>query len=205
MSTSHSFRTKLSIYCSLIRLTLLYCSQVWRLHLVKDIKSFEKVQRLSTKFILGDYISTYNDCFITLHLLHVPLSLWMECLDITFLIRCLKDQSSGKHFEIFNYMQLISSKTRSSSSYKLKCTIPPSKHSYNQTNFINFRRVVILWNSLPIIDLEQSTDVLKKKFKKFLWNHFLLHFNTTLTCTWFHTCPCSNCTHKHVHNYTSHL
>ena len=38
------------------------------------------------KFILGDYISTYEDRLITLHLL--PLFLWMEYLDITFLIRC---------------------------------------------------------------------------------------------------------------------
>ena len=44
MSLFHLFRTKLFVYCSLIRPTLLYCSQVWCPHLVKDVKYFENVQ-----------------------------------------------------------------------------------------------------------------------------------------------------------------
>ena len=68
-SNSHSFRTKLSLYKSLVRPKLLYCSQIWRPHLIKDIKLFESVQRRATKFILQDYHSSYKDRLIALHLL----------------------------------------------------------------------------------------------------------------------------------------
>ena len=64
--------TKLSLYKSLIRPKLLYCSQVWRPHKVKDIKNSERIQRRATKFFLQDYLSSYRDRLITLNLL--PLS-----------------------------------------------------------------------------------------------------------------------------------
>ena len=64
-SNSHSTHTKLYLYKSLVRPKLLYCSQVWRPHLMKDIRLFESVQRRATKFILQDYHSSYK---ITLHL-----------------------------------------------------------------------------------------------------------------------------------------
>ena len=59
-SNSHSPSTKLSLYKSLIRPKLSYCSQLWRPYKIKDIKLFERVQRRATKFILKDYHSDYK-------------------------------------------------------------------------------------------------------------------------------------------------
>ena len=44
----------------LVKSQLLYCSQIWRQHLIKDIKELEKVQRRATKWILNDYSSDYK-------------------------------------------------------------------------------------------------------------------------------------------------
>ena len=48
------------LYKSLIWPKLLYCSQVWHPHRVKDIKNFECVQHRTTKLILQDYQSDYK-------------------------------------------------------------------------------------------------------------------------------------------------
>ena len=167
----------------------MYCSQVWRPHKLKDTKCFESVQRRATKYILHDYHSAYKERLISLHLL--PLSLWFEYLDITFLINCLKNPSDH-YFNIHDYVQFISSNTRSSSSSKLKCTL--SRSSNNHINFFYFNRVVKLWNTLPIIDLSLSFLTIKKNLKLFLWEHFINSFNISLPCTWFVSCPCSDCT-----------
>ena len=65
--------------------------------------------------------------------------------------------------------------------------------SNNRLNFFYFNRVVRLWNSLPIIDLEESIPTIKYKLRLFLWNYFLDSFVSNRTCTWFYSCPCSNC------------
>ena len=189
VSNSHSSHTKLNLYTSLVRPILMYCSQVWRPHKLKDTKCFESVQRRATKYILHDYHSAYKERLISLHLL--PLSLWFEYLDITFLINCLKNPSDH-YFNIHDYVQFISSNTRSSSSSKLKCTL--SRSSNNHINFFYFNRVVKLWNTLPIIDLSLSFLTIKKNLKLFLWEHFINSFNISLPCTWFVSCPCSDCT-----------
>ena len=85
ISPHHSARTEPSLYTFLIRSHLTYSCQVWYCQLLKDIKKLKKVQWCLTKFILNDYHSNYKDRFIPLELL--PLSLWLEFLDITFLHR----------------------------------------------------------------------------------------------------------------------
>ena len=59
--TFHHSTTSVSVrktlYMSLIRSQLTYCSPVWRPHLIEDIKILEKVQRRATKWILQDYSS----------------------------------------------------------------------------------------------------------------------------------------------------
>ena len=53
--------TLVKLYVSLVRSQLLYCSQLWRPHLMKDILHFEQIQRRSTKHILNDYTSAKID------------------------------------------------------------------------------------------------------------------------------------------------
>ena len=100
VSNSHSSKTKLKLYTSLVRPILMYCSQVWRPHKLKDTKCFEAVQRRASKYILHDYHSTYKERLISLRLL--PLTLWFEYLDLTFLLKCLQNPSD--HF--FNIYDL---------------------------------------------------------------------------------------------------
>ena len=83
MSPHHSSATKLSLYISLVRSNLAYCSQVWRPHLLKDIRLIKRVQCRSTKFILNDYASDYKSGLMNTNLL--PLSLWFKLMDIMFL------------------------------------------------------------------------------------------------------------------------
>ena len=103
-ATSHSLssQTKLSLYKSLVRPNISYCSQIWRPYKIKHIKLFESIQRRATKFILQDFQSDYKTRLTNLHLF--PLSLWFEYLDLTFIIKCLKDPSD--HLTYFNIFSL---------------------------------------------------------------------------------------------------
>ena len=64
------------IYLSLVSSQLLYCSPVWRPHLLRDIKALEGVQRRATKFVLKDYSSDYRERIISLNIL--PLMMQLE-------------------------------------------------------------------------------------------------------------------------------
>ena len=59
-SSAVHINAKHSLYLSLIRSQLVYCSQIWRPYLLKDITLLERVQRRATKFILNDYSSNYK-------------------------------------------------------------------------------------------------------------------------------------------------
>ena len=147
----------------------------------------ERVQRRATKFILHDFQSDYKNRLTNLHLL--PLSLWFEYLDLTFLISSL--QYSSDHFDIFQFIQFTSNNTRASSAGKLRCILPHS--STNFIHFFYFNRVVKIWNSLPIINRSLPTSTIKSQIKNFLWSHFTSNFDPNNTCTWFLCCPCSSC------------
>jgi len=44
----------------------MYCSPVWRPHLMKDINNLELLQRRATKYILNDYASDYKTRLVKL-------------------------------------------------------------------------------------------------------------------------------------------
>ena len=123
--------------------------------------------------ILHDYHSAYKERIISLYFYYGS-NTWIYCLQ----------NPSDQYFNIHNYVQFISSNTRSSSSPKLKCTL--SRSSNNQINFFYFNRVVKLWNTLPIISF--------LTIKKIKIISLGTSFNISLPCTWFVSCPCSDCT-----------
>ena len=82
-------RTKKILYLSLVCSKLIYFSQIWRPHLLKDIISLEKMQRRATKYLLNDFSSSYKSRLLSLNIL--PLMMQLEMYDILFFIRCLKD------------------------------------------------------------------------------------------------------------------
>lgn len=79
-------QSKKSLYLSL---TLIYCTQLWWPHLLKDISALENVQRHSTKLILNNYTSNYKSHLTTLGLL--LLMMLYELNDILFFVKSLKD------------------------------------------------------------------------------------------------------------------
>ena len=182
-STSTSLRLRL--YISLVRSKLTHCSQIWRPHLIKDILCLERVQRRATKFICNDFAMDYKSRLISLHLL--PLMTWLELQDIMFLVRCLK--RSPDNLNITKVLSFVSSTTRAASNNKL-C------HNFSRLTIVHhfyYNRIVRLWNAIPTIDISQSYTSIKNKISAFLWDKFLVNFNTDNPCTLHYLCICSSC------------
>ena len=173
------------LYISLVRSQLLYCTQVWRPYLLKDSLNIERVQRRATKYMLGDYTSNYKTRLLKLKLL--PLMYLFELQDISFAIKSIK--SPTNQFTMTNFITFNSASTRSGSSNKLI----HQPHLNNMSRHSYFHRLPNLWNAFPIIDLNQSFQVIKSKLKKHFWNHFVETFDDTNPCTLHYLCLCSSC------------
>ena len=123
-SISSSVKNKLYIY--LIRSQLMYCSPIWRPHLMKDIIKLEQLQHRATKYILRDYSSDYKSCLTNLNLL--PLMYVFKISDIVFFINYIKNPTSS--FNISSYVSFSHSGTRSSG-LKLKHNISHTNKQYH--------------------------------------------------------------------------
>ena len=113
-SNCHSVKAKKTLYITLVRSQLTYCSQLWNPYLIKDTITLEKIQRQATKFILKDYESSYHT-LLKLDLL--PLMYTLDFYDIMFFIKALKQPSN--HFNIYDHVSFSTENTRSSSNNKL--------------------------------------------------------------------------------------
>ena len=185
---TNSIDAKRKLYISLVRSHLLYCSQIWRPHKIKDILLLERVQRRATKYILDDYTSSYKSRLTKLNLL--PLMYIYELHDLIFYIKSYKNPSS--YFNINHFIFCSSISTRSSSGFKLQHT----GSSTNLTHNFYFCRLPRLWNSLPTIDISLSVSAIKHKLQLFLWNHFTNNFEDNNSCSLHYYCPCSGCSHR---------
>ena len=184
ISASSSTSVKRSLYISLVRSHLSYCSQLWSPAYIKDIRILETVQRRATKYIVSRSMS-YRERLIELHLL--PLMYYLDLQDVLFLLKCIKHPPDN--LDIFSYITFCKSNTRSSSSGKLKYIykrLSITRHFY-------FSRVVRIWNQLPFLDLSLSFNVLKSTITNYLWEHFITNFNSSDICTFHFVCPCGNC------------
>ena len=83
--SSNSTSVRKSLYLSLVRSKLSYCSQLWRPYLIKDIVSLENIQRRASKFIANDYSISYRNRLLTLQML--PLMYWLELHDLIFMVK----------------------------------------------------------------------------------------------------------------------
>ena len=185
-----SFKTdstdaKRKLYISLVTSHLLYCSQIWRPHKIKDILLLERVQRRATKYILNDYTSSYKSRLTKLNLL--PLMYIFELNDLIFFIKSYKSPSD--YFNINDFIFCSSITTRSSTGFKLQ----HNASSNNLTHNFYFCRLPRLWNSLPIIDIHLPVTILKLKLQKLFWTHFTSCFDGHNTCTFHYYCPCTRC------------
>ena len=93
-------------YISLVNTQLLYCSQIWRPVLIKDIQSLEQMQRWATKFILNDF--------------HTSDKSRLQLQGIMFFVSTLKQSAlSCSSFNISQSISFSSNATRSGSHSKL--------------------------------------------------------------------------------------
>ena len=180
-----SISLKKRMYMALVRSHLCYGSQLWRPHLLKDVKNLERVQRRATKFILQDFSSDYKSTLISLGLL--PVSMWLELQDIILFLKCLR--CPPDNLCILDYVSFSTTNTRSS--IKGKLVFHYKRTSVGRHYYIN--HLVRLWNALPEVNLEKSVVVLKMQLLEFLWDSFFLHFDSAIPCTYHFKCPCSNC------------
>ena len=144
---------KKQLYISLVWSHLLYCSQLWRPQLLKDVFILERVQWRATKYILNNYEQSYKERLEQLHLL--PLMYTYELNDIIFFVKSLK--SPADHFDIRRHVQFAESSTRSGTSFKL-VHVKSLQSSYHH---FYFNRIVRLWNYLPVIDITLPTHTIK--------------------------------------------
>ena len=121
-----------------------------------------------------------------------------ELNDLIFLIKSLKSPSS--HFDINQYIQFSNHTSPCKLTYSSSFT--SHQHSF-------FTRIIILWNSVLVIDLPLPTDTIKKHLTIFSGN-----FSTTFTldypcsfhlvCSFYHCTklPITMCLHSLL-NYTN--
>ena len=183
--TGNSTQAKKLLYISLVRSQLLYCSQLWRPYLIKDIQMLERVQCRATKYILNNNKLSYKSRLEQLHLL--PLMYTYELNDLLFFIKSLK--SPSPHFDINQYIQFSNHSTRATSAHKLTHS---SSFTLHQHSF--FSKIIRLWNSVPVIDLSLPTDLIKKHLTIFFWEKFSVNFTLDYPCSFHLVCPCHRCT-----------
>ena len=76
-----------------------------------------------------------------------------------------------------------------STSWKVYTSLP----KLSTTSHFYFYQIVWLWNSLPPLDLDLSFPSLKHAVYNLYWNYFISHFDISLSCSWYHVCPSTNC------------
>ena len=145
----------------------MYCSQLWRPRLIKDMHHLLGVSAAQSYQICFKwlYIKLQIQANLTQPLPSYMYVCWLEIQDLLFLIKCIK--YSPDNLNIFSHISFVSSCARASSSKKLKhnfCQSLSTKHFY-------FNRIVYLWNALPPIYTSQSYTSIKRLITNFLSQH----------------------------------
>ena len=112
------------------------------------------------------------------------------CADIRFVLISWRHESNPSNIHLINstYITMLISLLVLQDLLAPSST-PKTTHT-NPIMDLYFYCLPRLWNSLPIIDLSQSLEVIKVKLNKFLWNYFLANFDNT-PCRFHCLCPCS--------------
>ena len=56
-----SMALKRTLYLTLVRSQVIYCSQVWRPYHIQETKALERLQRRATKYVLNNYQLDYKN------------------------------------------------------------------------------------------------------------------------------------------------
>ena len=90
------------------------------------------------------------------------------------------------NFSISDYIIFLDSSTRSSSQGKIRSALPLPKSSLS--NHFYFNRIVRIWNSLPLIDLDSPFSSIKKQIYSIYWDYFITSYSLDNSCSWYCVC-----------------
>ena len=137
----------------------------------------ENIQRRATRFILRNSNLCYKACLIKLKLL--PLSYWLEYLDLVFFFKRLHGLIDFT-LELSYYFSLLKDNTRRASSglhLKLNACCTSSFRD------LYFNRITLMWNSLPKnIKDSDTVSSFKSRLKSFCITRLLTDFDGDNFC-----------------------
>ena len=120
-----------------------------------------------------------------IHTQLLPLTYKLDLNDVMFFVKSLLNHHDG--FNINNFIKFVPGNTCSALSNKLQQT---RSTNINKNFYLNC--LPRIWNTLPIIDLNDHPTRIKNKLLEYLWKHFLSNFYPAITCRFSISCPCSN-------------
>ena len=162
----------LRLYCSLVRSHFCFCSQLWAPQSsTSNLILFENIRRRATRFILRNSNLCYKAHLIKLKLL--PLSYWLEYLDLVFYFKCLHGLIDFTHE--FSYFSFLKGNTQcASSGLHLKL------NAFRTSSFWDFyfNRISLMWKSFPKNIKDSDTiSSFKSKLKSFYFTRLLNAFD----------------------------
>ena len=175
-SRHQTVTAKKTLYISLVRSQVTYCSMIWRPNFVRDITLIEQIQRRATKFILNDYSSNYFNRLKQLNLL--PLMYILELNEIYFILKSLKHPSPS--FNITDFISFADGNIRSSTRGKMIHV----RNNNNTSRHFFFNIIPRLWNALPLWTYHYLLQLIREKYIIFM-DTFLSNFQYDNPCT-FH-------------------
>ena len=175
-----------SLYRTLVRSNLEYCSSVCSPSTVSDTKAIESIQRAATRYILNYPEIKYDQRCTMLHL-H-PLSYRREITDLLYVFKCIKG-----YYDVawHNDIEIISNSSLRSGNAGRVLRMKIIRTECFTRSFFN--RIVPMWNALPR-QLRDADSIYS--FKRELVMHYdnlLTYFDTDNVCTWSGACRCHSC------------
>lgn len=154
---------RLNAYLMLIRPVMEYASIVWDAHLKKDIDKLERIQRLSARFIVGDYRHASSVTAILQYLGLEPLYLRRKISRLKFLYS-LKKRVLGLNPDV--YIHPIA--YRSVRLNHDQC-IQPYVPRVDVFKYSFFVRTIDEWNSLPSSCVNATTtELFEQTLRRYL-------------------------------------
>ena len=155
-------KTLRTLYFSLVRSNLEYCSVVWSPYTKRNTDKLERVQRRATKLILKSD-DPYDIRLKKLNLM--SLERRRSLADVTFLYKVLNgniDIDMSKIIDFHSEADRFSLRAKDSLTLKKK---------YARTNVLKysiFHRITDQWNQLPLdIRVSENVNIFKSRVKKF--------------------------------------
>ena len=173
-----------SLYRTLVRSHLEYCSSVWSPSTVSDTKAIESIQRAATRYILNNYPEIKYDQRCTMLHLH-PLSYRREITDLLYVFKCIKG-----YYDVswHNNIKALSNSSLRSGNAGLVLRMKIVRTECFKRSFFN--RIVPPWNALPR-QLRDADSIYSFKRKLVMdYDNLVTDFDTDNVCTWSGACMC---------------